>query len=70
MYSTSALSWEVDGGILWAKIISNRQWRYAPFTYRGLVEFLTMAEEVLDSLGEDQEARQEAAHQLICDVLV
>ena len=42
----------------------------APFTYRGLVEFLLVAEEVLDDLGEGSVARQEAAHQLICDVLV
>ena len=35
---------------------------YAPFTYRGLVEFLTMAEDVLDSLGDDQDAHQEVAH--------
>jgi len=43
---------------------------YAPFTYRGLVEFLLVAEEVLDNLGEGSVARQEAAHQLISDVLV
>ena len=41
-----------------------------PFTYRGLVEFLIMAEDVLHSLGEDQDAHQEPAHQLIYDVLV
>ena len=29
-----------------------------------------MAEDVLDSLGDDQDTRQEAAHQLIYDVLV
>ena len=43
---------------------------YAPFTYRGLVEFLLVAEEVLDDLGEGSVAHQEAAHQLIYDVLV
>jgi len=43
---------------------------FALFTYRWLVEFLTMAEDVLDSLGEDQIACQEAAQQLIYDVLV
>ena len=47
-----------------------RQQGYAPFTYRGLVEFLIMAEVVLDSLGEDQDTHQEAAHQLIYDVFV
>jgi len=43
---------------------------YAPFTYQVLVEFIIVAEDVFDSLGEDQDARQEAAHQLIYDVLV
>jgi len=43
---------------------------FAPFTYRGLVEFLTVAKEVLDSLGKDQVARREAVHQIIYDVLV
>ena len=43
---------------------------YAPFTNRGLVEFLLVVEEVLDTLGEEQEARREAAHQLIYDVLL
>jgi len=35
---------------------------YAPFTYRGLVKFLLVAEEVLDNLGEGPMARQEATH--------
>jgi len=35
---------------------------FAPFTYRGLVEFLTVDEDLLDSLGENQIARQEDAH--------
>jgi len=43
---------------------------FVPFTYRGLVEFLTVAEDVLESLGDEQVTRQEAAHQLIYDVLV
>jgi len=34
------------------------------------VEFLLVAEEVLDNLGEGSMACQEAAHQLIYDVLV
>jgi len=42
----------------------------APFTYRGLVEFLMVAENVLETLGDDPITRQEAAHQLIYDVLV
>ena len=43
---------------------------YPPFTYRGLVEFLVMAEEALDSLGDDPSARQLAAHQLVYDGLM
>ena len=34
------------------------------------MEFLTVAEEILESLGDDQEIYQETAHQLIYDVLV
>jgi len=34
------------------------------------MEFLLVVKEVLDTLGEGQVARQEAAHQLIYDVLV
>jgi len=34
------------------------------------VEFLTVAEDVLESLGDDQVTRQEAVHQLIYDVLI
>ena len=43
---------------------------FAPFTYRGLVEFLAVAEDVLESLGDEQVTRQEAAHQLIYHVLI
>jgi len=43
---------------------------FVPFTYRGLVEFLTVAEDVLESLRDEQVTRQEATHQLIYDVLV
>ena len=43
---------------------------YAPFTYRGLIEFLITAEEVLDTLGSGQRTRQEDADQLIYDVLI
>jgi len=31
---------------------------FAPFTYRGLVEFLTVVEDVLESLGDEQVTRQ------------
>jgi len=34
------------------------------------VEFLTIAEDVLESLGDEQVTCQEAAHQLIYDVLI
>ena len=40
-------------------------WGYGPFTYRGLVEFLTVAEEVLEELGSDPRTRQASARQLI-----
>ena len=43
---------------------------FASFTYRGLVEFLLVAEDVLDSLGDDPVARQEASHQLIYNALI
>jgi len=43
---------------------------YGPFTYRGLVEFLAVAEEVLEELGIDPRTRQASAHQLIQDVLL
>jgi len=43
---------------------------YPPFTYWGLVEFLVVVEEELDSLGDDPSARQQAAHQLIYDSLM
>jgi len=43
---------------------------YAPFTYRGLVEFRILAEDALYTLGGDLITRQEAAHQLIYDLLV
>ena len=34
---------------------------FAPFTYRGLVEFLTMTKDILESLGDDQAICQETA---------
>jgi len=43
---------------------------FAPFTYRGLVEFLVLAENALDTLSGDLITRQEAANQLIYDLLV
>ena len=43
---------------------------YGPFTYRGLVQFLTVVEEVLEVLGSDLRTRQASARQLIQDVLL
>jgi len=43
---------------------------YVPFTYRGLVEFFTVVEEVLEELGRDPQTRQDSTHQLIYDVLL
>ena len=43
---------------------------YPPFTYRGLVDFLVVAEEALDSLGADPTARRQAARQLVHDGLM
>jgi len=43
---------------------------YGPFTYRGLVEFLTVEEDVLEELGRDPQGRQDFALQLICDMLI
>jgi len=43
---------------------------YPPFTYQGLVEFLVVAEEALDPLGDSPSARQQAAHQLVYDGLM
>ena len=43
---------------------------YGPLTYRGLVEFLVIAEDVLDELGRDPQTRQASAHQLIHDMLL
>ena len=43
---------------------------YDPFTYRGLVEFLTVVEEVLEELGSDPRTRQASARQLIQEVLL
>jgi len=43
---------------------------YSPFTYRGLVEFLVIVEDVLDELGRDPQTHQASAHQLIHDMLL
>jgi len=43
---------------------------YGPFTYRGLVEFLVMAEEVLEEPGGDPRTHQASTRQLIHDMLL
>ena len=43
---------------------------YGPFTYRGLVEFFTVAEDVLNELGRDPRTRQASARQLVQDLLL
>jgi len=43
---------------------------YDPFSYRGLVEFLVIAEDVLEELGGDPWTRQASALQLIHDMLL
>jgi len=53
---------------LWEQVANIRV--YGPFTYRGLVEFLTVGEEVLEELGSDPRTRQASAHQLIHDLLL
>jgi len=49
------------------RLVASEHRGYPPFTYQGLMEFLVVAEEVLDSLGADPSARQQAAHQLVYD---
>ena len=43
---------------------------FAPFTYRGVVEFQVLADDALDTLGGDSIAQQDVASQLIYDSLV
>ena len=43
---------------------------FAPFTYRGLVEFLVQVEDELDHLGDQPLERQHTANQLIFDLLI
>jgi len=43
---------------------------YCPFSYRGLVEFLEVAEDVLEELGRDARTRRDSTRQIIRDVLL
>jgi len=43
---------------------------YCPFSYRGLVEFLVVVEEVLEELGRDAQARRDSVHQVVRDMLL
>ena len=43
---------------------------YGLFTYRGLVEFLVIAEDVLEELGGEPRTHQASARQLIHDMLL
>ena len=43
---------------------------FTAFTYRGLVEFLVLVEDTLDNLGDNPLERQNAADQLIYDLLL
>ena len=43
---------------------------YCPFSYRGLIEFLEVAEDVLEELGRDAQTRRDSARQMIRDVLL
>ena len=60
----------------WAEVTSIlrlyhvRRGAYTPFTFRGLVEFLIMAEDRVDSLGNTPLERSDAALQLINTTLI
>jgi len=43
---------------------------YCPFSYRGLVEFLEVAKDVLEELGRDARTRRDLARQMIRDMLL
>ena len=43
---------------------------YCPFSYRGLVEFLEVAKDVLQELGRDAQTRPDSACQMIHDILL
>ena len=43
---------------------------FAPFTYRGMIEFLAKIQDKLNYLGDQLLERQQAANQLIYDLLI
>jgi len=43
---------------------------YCPFSYRGLVEFLVVVEDVLEELGRDTRARRDSVRQVVRDMLL
>jgi len=43
---------------------------YCPFSYRGLVEFLAVAEDVLEELGREARTRRDSARQMVRDMLL
>ena len=43
---------------------------YCPFSYRGLVEFLVIVEDVLEELGRDARVRRDSVHQVVRDRLI
>ena len=57
MHSIVTSNWKTDGGTYGLRQVATGHRGFPPFTYRGLVEFLIVAEEVLDSLGVDPNAR-------------
>ena len=43
---------------------------YCPFSYRGLVEFLVVVEDLLEELGRDARARRDSVRQVVRDMLL
>jgi len=43
---------------------------YCPFSYRELVKFLVVVEDVLEELGRDARARRDSVRQVVCDMLL
>jgi len=43
---------------------------YCPFSYRGLVEFLVVIEDVLEELGRDPRVRRYSVHQVVQEMLI
>jgi len=43
---------------------------YCPFSYRGLVEFLVVVEDVLEELGRAARARRDSVRQVVRDMLL